>query len=53
MLKWNVLPIKLPTIHMLGWVIKVILKLQDQRSPYDQDQFEIDLDHPKDRDHQW
>ena len=28
------------------------MKIKDQRSPKDQDQFEIDLDHPKDRDHQ-
>ena len=27
----------------------MILKIEDQRSPKDQDQFEIDLDHPKDR----
>ena len=38
---------------MLGWVIKVILKLEDQRSPKVQDQFVIDLDYPKERDHQW
>ena len=37
---------------MLGFGIKVILKIEDQRSPKDQDQFEIDLDHPKDQDHQ-
>ena len=31
----------------------MILKIEDQRSPKDQDQFEIDLDHPKDQDHKW
>ena len=37
---------------MLGWGIKVILKIEDQRSPKNQDQLEINLDHPKDQDHQ-
>ena len=33
---------------MLGWGIKVMLKIEDQRTSKDQDQFQIDLDHPKD-----
>ena len=32
MLKWNVLAIKLPTMYMLGLGIKMILKIEDQRS---------------------